>query len=82
MSLICHSLGRFRYRSALVSFVSMHSIEHRSKAWQQPGNLSSFLSGLVWAVQLLIFRTCVDAQEGRPPTQDGDAEPGRHIPSF
>ena len=59
MALICHEFGGYRYRSALLSFAAMHSVERKTKAWRPAGNFSSFLSGLIWVAQLIVFRASV-----------------------
>jgi hypothetical protein len=54
-----------RYTSSLVSFCAMLSVEPLSLAWKEAGNYNSFLSGLIWTTQLLIFRYCVTKVEDR-----------------
>jgi hypothetical protein len=41
----------------------MLSIDPLSLAWKEAGNYNSFLSGLIWTTQLLIFRYCVTKVE-------------------
>lgn len=55
MCLVSHHTGARRYRSPLLSFCAMLSIELSTGSWMQPGNLNSHLSGLIWVVQLLVF---------------------------
>ena len=55
MLLISHYTGARRYRSLLLSFCAMLSIELSTGSWMQPGNFSSHLSGIIWVVQLLVF---------------------------
>ena len=59
MALISHDFQGSRYRSALLSFCSMYSMKPHTLTWREPGNFSSFLSGIIWAVQLIIFYVCV-----------------------
>ena len=58
MLLICHKTDAQRYRSPLVSFCAMLRIRHATLGWMAPGDLSSYLSGIIWAVHLLIFYDC------------------------
>lgn len=60
MTLITHDTGSQPFSSALLSFAAMHALEAKSGAWQPAGNFSSFLSGLIWVAQLIIFRSAVD----------------------
>ena len=53
--LVSHHTGARRYRSPLLSFCAMLSIELSTGSWMQPGNFSSHLSGIIWVVQLLVF---------------------------
>ncbi|KAJ6437026.1 purine-cytosine permease [Purpureocillium lavendulum] len=55
MSLICHRYKHYRYRSAVLGFAAMRSIQPTTGAWRAAGNYSSFLSGLIWTAQLLVF---------------------------
>ncbi|PNH42602.1 hypothetical protein VD0002_g9478 [Verticillium dahliae] len=76
MALLCHDYGSHRYRSVVLSFAAMHSVEVKTRAWRPAGSFSSFLSGLVWAAQLVVFRASVGAA---PRSGDGDDDDGgRH----
>ena len=55
MLLISHHTGARRYRSPLLSFCAILSIELSTGSWMQPGNFNSHLSGIIWVVQLLVF---------------------------
>lgn len=53
--LICHNTGARRYRSPLLSFCAMLTIRPTDLCWTEPGDFSSYLSAMIWVVQLLIF---------------------------
>ncbi len=55
MAIICHEFGGSRYSSPLLGFCAMHSVRPFTKTWKEAGNYNSFLSGLIWVVQLVIF---------------------------
>ena len=50
--------GTQRFSSSLVSFCTMLSVKPSTLAWKDAGNFNSFLSGLIWTTQLLIFHHC------------------------
>ncbi len=64
MAVICHEFGGNRYSSPLLSFCAMHSVKPFTKTWKEPGNYNSFLSGLTWVVQLVIFHASVSLEKG------------------
>jgi len=71
MAIICHEFGGSRYSSPLLSFCAMHSVRPFTKTWKEAGNYNSFLSGLIWVVQLLIFHASVSLEKaGRGNTLD------------
>lgn len=72
MALICHEFGGYRYRSALLSFAALQSIETKTGAWRPAGNFSSFLSGLIWAAQLVIFCASVGYSRSGGDVDDDD----------
>ncbi|KAM0271094.1 hypothetical protein ACHAQH_009227 [Verticillium albo-atrum] len=80
MALLCHDYGSHRYRSVVLSFAAMHSVEVKTRAWRPAGSFSSFLSGLVWAAQLVVFRASVGAAPhgGGGDDDDDDDDGGRH----
>ena len=55
MLLICHETGARRFRSPFVSFCAMLGIRQATLGWMSPGDLSSYLSGIIWVAQLLVF---------------------------
>lgn len=63
MAIICHEFGGGRYSSPLLSFCAMQSVRPFTKTWKEPGNYNSFLSGLIWVVQLLIFHASVSLEK-------------------
>ncbi|PWN39823.1 P-loop containing nucleoside triphosphate hydrolase protein, partial [Ceraceosorus guamensis] len=65
MTLIQHHTGTRPFASPLLSFVAMHAIEVKTGAWKSAGVFSSFLSGLIWVAQLMIFREAIsgDAED-------------------
>jgi hypothetical protein len=42
----------------------MYSVKPFTKTWKEPGNYNSFLSGLTWVVQLVIFYASVSREKG------------------
>lgn len=62
MLLVCHQTGARRYRSPLVSFCAMLSIRQATLGWMSPGDLNSYLSGVIWVVQLLVFYDCAQRE--------------------
>lgn len=64
MAVICHEFGGNRYSSPLLSFAAIHSVKPFTKTWKEPGNYNSFLSGLTWVVQLVIFHASVSLEKG------------------
>ncbi|TVY12548.1 hypothetical protein LARI1_G009653, partial [Lachnellula arida] len=63
MAVICHEFGGSRYSSPLLRFCAVHSVRPFTKTWKEPGNYNSFLSGLIWVVQLLIFHASVSLEK-------------------
>jgi hypothetical protein len=63
MALICHEFGGNRYSSPLLSFYAMLSVKPHSKTWKEAGNYNSCLSGVIWAVQLVIFHASACLEE-------------------
>jgi superfamily II DNA or RNA helicase len=63
MALICHPFGGSRYHSPLLSFCAMLSVKPYSKTWKEPGNYNSCLSGVIWAVQLIIFHASASLEK-------------------
>jgi hypothetical protein len=63
MAIICHEFGGSRYSSPLLSFCAMHSVRPFTKTWKEAGNYNSFLSGLIWVVQLMIFHASVSREK-------------------
>jgi superfamily II DNA or RNA helicase len=63
MALICHEFGGHRYRSPLLSFCAMLSIKPYTRTWKESGNYNSCLSGIIWAVQLIIFHTSASLEK-------------------
>ena len=63
MAIICHEFGGSRYSSPLLGFCAMHSVRPFTKTWKEPGNYNSFLSGLIWVVQLIIFHASVSLEK-------------------
>jgi hypothetical protein len=63
LAIICVEYSTKRYASSLISFYAMLSVELLSLAWREAGNFNSFLLGLIWTTQLLIFRYCVTKVE-------------------
>jgi hypothetical protein len=63
MAIICHESGGSRYSSPLLSFCAMHSVRPFTKTWKEAGNYNSFLSGLIWVVQLMIFHASVSLEK-------------------
>jgi hypothetical protein len=61
---IYHEFSSDRYSSPLLSFATIHSIKPFTKTWKEPGNYNSFLSGLTWVVQLVIFHASVLLEKG------------------
>jgi hypothetical protein len=41
----------------------MHSVRPFTKTWKEPGNYNSFLSGLIWIAQLIIFHASVSLEK-------------------
>ena len=41
----------------------MHSIRPFTKTWKEAGNYNSFLSGLIWVVQLMIFHASISLKK-------------------
>ena len=71
MAIICHEFGGSRYSSPLLSFCAMLSVKPFTKTWKEPGNYNSFLSGLIWVVQLIIFHASASQERaGRGNTLD------------
>jgi hypothetical protein len=63
MAIICHKFGGSRYSSPLLSFCAMHSVRPFTRTWKEAGNYNSFLSGLIWVVQLMIFHASVSLEK-------------------
>ena len=63
MAVICHEFGGSRYSSPLLSFCAMHSVKPFTMTWKEPGNYNSFLSGLIWVMQLLIFHASASLEK-------------------
>ncbi|KUJ14609.1 uncharacterized protein LY89DRAFT_720881 [Mollisia scopiformis] len=57
MALVCHEFGGNRYNSPLLSFCAMLSVKPHTKTWKELGNYNSYLSGVIWVAQLIIFHT-------------------------
>lgn len=62
-AVICHEFGGSRYSSPLLGFCAMYSVRPLTKTWKEAGNYNSFLSGLIWVVQLLIFHASVSLEK-------------------
>jgi hypothetical protein len=63
IAIICHEFGGSRYSSPLLSFCAMHSVRPFTRTWKEAGNYNSFLSGLIWVVQLMIFHASVSLEK-------------------
>jgi hypothetical protein len=65
IALICHEFGGNWYSSLLLSFCVMLSVKPYTKTWKEPGNYNSYLSGMIWVAQLIIFytSTCLEKTE-------------------
>ncbi|KFY11379.1 hypothetical protein V492_04495 [Pseudogymnoascus sp. VKM F-4246] len=63
MAIICHEFGGSRYSSPLLGFCAMQSVRPFTKTWKEPGNYNSFLSGLIWVVQLIIFHASASLEK-------------------
>ncbi|KAK2468840.1 hypothetical protein H9L39_19602 [Fusarium oxysporum f. sp. albedinis] len=66
ISLICHTVGSRRFRSAVLSFCAMLSRRKNPTrqrdneqrmlcTWHKPGNFNSNLSSLIWVAQVILF---------------------------
>jgi hypothetical protein len=60
-----HEFGGNCYSSPLLSFCAMLSVKPHTKTWKEAGNYNSCLSGVIWAVQLIIFHAsaCLEKAE-------------------
>jgi hypothetical protein len=63
MAVICHEFGGSRYSSPLLGFCAMQSVRPFTKTWKEPGNYNSFLSGLIWVAQLIIFHASASLEK-------------------
>ncbi len=77
VGMICHDTGGSRYESPIVSFAAMLAVKPTTKTWQEPGDFSSKLSGIIWVSQLLLFYHCTRQEASLRRQQMSRVLPGK-----
>ena len=89
-ALIEQHLAKSPFRSPILAYAAMLSVDGKSGSWEEPGSFNSYLSALVYCGQLWIFRFACNAADVRHLTDvveddfdDGlDEELDRYMQSY